>query len=81
MFTIYGALHSKSNVDSLYIPGKVGGRGLISIEDCVELVISGLEVYVQGSEERLIQASRGDKIDGLEAGSSYSIRPYSIIVL
>ena len=40
---------------------------MISIEDCVELGIKGLEVYVHGSEERLIQASRGDKIDGLEA--------------
>ena len=40
---------------------------MISIEDCVELAISCLEVYVHGSEERLIQASRGQKIDGLEA--------------
>ena len=42
---------------------------MISIEDCVELAIRGLEVYVHGSEERLIQAARGDKIDGLEAAS------------
>ena len=48
-------------VDRLYIPRKEGGRGLISIEDCVELAIRGLEVYVHGSEERLIQAARGDK--------------------
>ena len=68
--TIYGALHPKSDVDSLYIPGKEGGRGLISIEDCVELAIRGLEVYVHGSEEILIQAARGDKIDGLEAASA-----------
>ena len=40
---------------------------MISIEDCVELAIRGLEEYVYGSEERLIQAARGDKIDGLEA--------------
>ena len=26
-------------------------------------------MYVHGSEERLIQAARGDKIDGLEAAS------------
>ena len=26
-------------------------------------------MYVQGSEERLIQVARGDKIDGLEAVS------------
>ena len=42
---------------------------MISIEDCVELAIRGLEVYVHGREERLIQAARGDKIDDLEAVS------------
>ena len=35
------------------------------IEKCAILV-----VYVHGSEERLIQAARGDKIDGLEAASA-----------
>ena len=59
LFTIYGALHPKSDVDRLYIPWKEGGRGLIRV----------LEVYVHGSKERLIQAARGDKIDGLEAAS------------
>ena len=34
------------------------------------LVIRGLELCVHGSEERLIQAARGDKIDGLEAASA-----------
>ena len=62
LFTVYGSLHPKSDVDRLYIPRKEGGRGLISIEDCVELAIRGLEVYVHESEERLIQAARGDKI-------------------
>ena len=62
MFTIYGALHPESDVDRLYIPRKEGGRGLISIEDCVELAIRGFKVYVHGSEERLIQAARGDKM-------------------
>ena len=52
---MYGALHPKSNVERLYIPRKEGGRGLISIEDCVELAIKGLEVYVHESKERLIQ--------------------------
>ena len=69
LFTIYGALQLKSDVDRSYIPRKEGGRGLISIEDCVELAVRGLEVYVHGSEERLIQATRGDKVDGLEAAS------------
>ena len=69
LFTMYGALHPTSDVDRLYIPRKEGGRGLIFVEDCVELAIRGLGVYVHGSEERLIQAARGDKIDGLEAAS------------
>ena len=42
---------------------------MIFIEDCVELAVRGVEVYVHGSEERLIQAASGDKIDGLEAAS------------
>ena len=69
LFTVYGGLHSKSDVDRLYIPRKDGGRGLIAIEDCVELAVRGLEVYVHGSEERLIQAARGDMVDGLKAAS------------
>ena len=67
LLTIHGALHPRSDVDRLYIPKKVGGRSLISIEDCVELAIRDLELYVHESEERLIQAARGDKIDGLKA--------------
>ena len=43
---------------------------MISIEDCVELAIRGLEIHVHGSEKRLIQAARADKIDGLEAASA-----------
>ena len=42
---------------------------MICIKDCVELAITGLEVYVHQSEEKLIQAARGDKIDGLKAVS------------
>ena len=66
---MYGALHPKSDVDRLYIPRKEGGKGLMSIEDCVKLAIRCLEVCVHGSDERLIQATRGDKIDGVEAAS------------
>ena len=40
---------------------------MIAIEDCVELAVRGLEEYVHESEERLLQAARGDRVDGLEA--------------
>ena len=69
LFTIHVALDPKSDVDRLYIPRKKGGRGLISIEDIIELAVRGLEVYVHGSEGGPIHAARGDKIDGLEAAS------------
>ena len=59
----------KKDVDILDIPRKERRRGLISIEDCVEFAIRGLEVYAHGSEKRLIQDVRGDEIDGLEAAN------------
>ena len=37
------------------------------MEDCAELAIRSLELYVRRNEERLIQAARGDKIYDLEA--------------
>ena len=37
------------------------GEGLVAIEDCVEMAVRGLEVYVHVSEERLIQAARGER--------------------
>ena len=59
----------KCDIGRLYIPRKDGGRGLIAIEDSVDLEVRGLEVYVHGSEERLIQAARRDRVDGIEAAS------------
>ena len=35
-------------------PGKMEGE----VCDCVELAVKGLEVYVYGSDERLLQAAR-----------------------
>ena len=61
LFTKYGALNPKSDVDRLYISRKEGGRGLISIEDCVELAIRGLEVYVHEVRKdwyRLLEETR-----------------------
>ena len=42
---------------------------MIVIEGCVKLAVKGLEVYVHGSQERLIQAARVDKLDGFETTS------------
>ena len=68
LFTVYGVLHTISDVSRLYIPRKDGGKGLIAIEDCVVMAVEGLEVHVHGSEERLLQAATAD---GLEAASVF----------
>ena len=49
-----------------FMPRKDGGKGYIAVEDCVELAARGLEVYVGGSEERLTQDARGEKLEGLD---------------
>ena len=49
--TMYGALHSKSDIDRLYLKRKYGGRGLISIEMCVRSEENNLGLYVRGSNE------------------------------
>ena len=71
LFTIYGGLHSKFDVDRLHIPRKGGGRGLMAIEDCVELAVRGLEAYVYGSEERLLHAARGDRLSWLRSSKCF----------
>ena len=35
IITMYGGLHQRSNVEWLHLPTSEGGRGLVSIEDCV----------------------------------------------
>ena len=47
-----------SNSDRLCITRKDGERGLIAMDDSVEFEIRVLEVRVNGSEGRLIQAAR-----------------------
>ena len=69
LFTIYGRLHLKSDVDRLHIPRKDEGRDLIAIKDCIEIAVRGLKVYVHGREERLPQVDRRDRLDNLGAAS------------
>ena len=58
MMNMYRALHPRDSVARLYLPRKEGGRGLVAIEDCVQLAILGLENYVQDSKERILSPAR-----------------------
>lgn len=43
---------------------------MIAIENCIKLVVKGLDIHTYGSNERLIRAARGQKIGRLKATSS-----------
>ena len=51
--TMYETLHTKIDIDRLYLKRKHGGRGLLSIEMCVRLKDNNLGLYVRGSNEML----------------------------
>ena len=56
--TMHNALHPKSNVDRLYLPRKDGGRGLLGVEDTVNIAKVSLKRYVNNSTERLLSSLR-----------------------
>lgn len=57
---MYGALHSRDSVARIYLPRKKGGRGLISVEDCVDQAVISLSSYIAHSNEMLLTAARGN---------------------
>ena len=66
LLTVNGAFHRLSNKDRLYMKRKVGGRGLISVEECVRAEEAGLREYVMGSEEWMLKVVA----NGMVAGES-----------
>ena len=58
VMTMHKALHPRDDVDRLYVSRKEGGRGLASIEDCVDASIQRLKYYIQKHEGGLITAAR-----------------------
>lgn len=75
LLTMHGALHPKSNVCRIYMPRKDGGRGLLNVEETVNLEISGLNYYISNSNESLLTAAfRVLDLDDEEIESRDTIR-------
>ena len=55
LMTMYGAQHSKADVDRLYLKRCDGRRGLIGVEDCVQAEVNSLEKYLSASEEKMLK--------------------------
>ena len=53
--TMFGAYHMKSSVARLYMKRKDGGRGLISVRDCIREEELGLSGYVRASDEWMLK--------------------------
>ena len=51
---MYGGLHPKSNVDRLYLKRENGGRGLMSVCDCIINERNNLGLYAKDSSENFI---------------------------
>ena len=51
--TMNRAQHPKAHVDRLYLKKCEGGRGLIRLEDCVQVEVHSLEKYLSTSKEIL----------------------------
>ena len=52
---MYGGLHPKNDVDRMYVKRKEGGRGLMSVEQCIREEQYSLGFYVANSQENLIR--------------------------
>ena len=48
-------MHPPGDVDRTYMKRMKGGRGLISVEECVMLEEMSLGFYIDGKEETLLQ--------------------------
>ena len=76
ILTMYGVFHKKSSVDRLYMKRNEGGRGLISVEDCVKREICSLKDYFDFNPEFFTIAANEilfcDKVQVIESESSFS---------
>ena len=54
--------HPQNGTGRLYIPRMEGGRGLLSIANCVEIEEQNLSLYLDQSEEKLLRFSKSERI-------------------
>ena len=57
-----GCLHTRSNVARLCLPRKEGGRGPITIKECVRRESKSLHGYLRESTECMLQAALKEKV-------------------
>ena len=66
---MYSMFHKKGDVDRLYIKRAEGGRGLISVEDCVLIEKNCLYEYIRNSQEPMLKEIQGEGVVDIGASS------------
>ena len=70
-----GAFNRKCSTVRLYRKRNEGGKGLISIEDCVRCEEANLSQYVRNSEEWLLkEVAEMELVSSAETGEDYKKR-------
>ena len=62
LMTIYRALHPQADVDRLYFKRSEGGRGMISIEECVNAETNSLNRCLERCHERMLIAVHKEEV-------------------
>ena len=57
LLNMHRGLHPRFSIDRLYLPRAQGGRGLLSVKDCVELGRSNLFDYAANNNERILKVA------------------------
>ena len=71
LLTMNEGFRPRDCVKRLYVPRKEGGRGLISVEDCVNQAGTLLDAYVQSSEEKILKTVRRKGVENQETAASF----------
>ena len=58
ILNMYQALHPRSNVGILYLPRSEGGKGLLSLEECVNAEKRSLGQYLMMNEDEWLRSAR-----------------------
>ena len=64
LMNMHRGLHPQVDVDRLYVKRAEGKRGMISVEDCVEIETNSLLQYIIESKEKLLKAVKDEGILG-----------------
>ena len=55
LLTIYRMHHPKADVNRMYLPRRIGGRGLTKLETAYKSTTIGLETYLRNTDDALLQ--------------------------